>query len=170
MFKLGRTFVHTNMTYIIAISALYDNTNPMGIDVEDVEVEVDSFEVAFGIRKGSNLINVSVRPIGKYQDLEFHPIDFCMTEPEASKAWSNLAGFINNLWTDCYEVFDQNPIEMEIYTHNKKVIRDENDKVFLNNDYNNCQIGIAGVYVDRLTLMKKPIGSIGFDNKETDNN
>ena len=170
MFKLGRTFVHTTTSYIIHISALYDNATFKGMDVEDVCVDVDNFEVTFSLRKGTNLISVSVRPIGAYQTFEFHPIDFVMTEAEASKAYSNLQRFIDNLWEDCYEVFDQNPIEMEVYTHNKKVISEENQKVFDNYDYDNCQIGINGVYVDKLTLMKKPIGNIGFDNKETDNN
>lgn len=169
MFKFGRTFVHTTTSYIIHISALYDNTTFKGIDVEDVNVGVCSFEVTFGLRKGSNLINVSVRPIGKYKDFEFHPVDFCMTEADASKAYQNLPRFIHGLWEDCYEVFDQNPIEMVVYTHNKKVIANENQKVFDYHDYDNCQVGINGVYVDRLTIMKKSIsGNIGFDNKDSE--
>lgn len=166
MFKTARMLVTTNETYIIRISALFDNDTFDGIDVEDVGVETNHFEVSLNTRRQSNLISLSIRPIGKYKDYECHPITFVMTEPEASKAYENMSRFIRTLWENDYEVFDQNPLEMEIYTHNKKLIKEDNKKVFEDENYNKHQIGLENIiFYDKVIVIRKSNDnhSMGFN-------
>ena len=166
MFKTNRLFVHTNETYIIHISALFDNDTFEGIDVEDVAVEVNDFEVSLNTRKQSSLISLSIRPIGNYKGYEFHPLTFVLTEPEASKAYGNMRKFIRDLWENEYEVFDQNPLEMEIYTHNKKLIKEDNKKVFSDENYDKHQIGLENIiFHDKVLVIRKSNDnhSMGFN-------
>ena len=74
--------------------------------------------------------------------------------------------FIRDLWENEYEVFDQNPLEMEIYTHNKKLIKEDNKKVFSDENYDKHQIGLENIiFHDKVLVIRKSNDnhSMGFN-------
>lgn len=142
MFKNGKTFVTTNINYPVSGNSFHSE-NPLGIDISDIEVDVEDFEIYFKSDRNSHMVDVWVRPLGGYQDWEFHPIQFRMTYEEASEAYGNLNSFIAKLYANDTSVFDQNPLEMEVYTHNRKLIEETNDDVFMDDRYENNKLAIT---------------------------
>lgn len=164
MFKLGKNFVQTRTDYIIRMSALYDDHNILGIEVEDVEVEVDSFEVTFSTSKNANRVPVFVRPLGHYQEYEFHPIEFNLTEAEASEAYANLPKFIGDLWNAQYEVFDQNPYELAVWNNNRKHVHDSNVRIMMDESDKNL-LSLTPLLMDELKVIKRET-NIGFSSND----
>lgn len=164
MFKLGKNFVQTRTDYIIRISALYDDNNPLGIEVEDVGVDVNSFEVTFSTSKTPNRVPVFVRPLGHYQEYEFHPIEFNLTDTEASEAYANLPKFIGDLWNAQYEVFDQNPYELAVWNNNRKYIHDSNIRILMDESDKNL-LSLTPLLMDELKVIKRGT-NIGFSSND----
>jgi hypothetical protein len=130
MFKIGKTYVTTDMDYIIECDAYHTTNNPGNIEEIDMMQEpVDTFEVDFqSCRHQGDLVQVFVRPIGSYKGYFFHAVKLVMKYEEASCAYDDLQTFISRIWNKDPCIFNQNPLQMFIFDHNTNLLDERNAK------------------------------------------
>lgn len=131
MYKAGKTYVTTDMDYIIECDPYHTTNNPGNIeDIDMIQEPVDTFEVDFqSSRHQGDLVQVYIRPIGSYKGYFFHAVKLMMTYEEASEAYNDLQIFISKIWNKDPCIFNQNPLQMFIFDHNTNLLDERNAKI-----------------------------------------